>query len=138
MKTGTWELIDLYPGAHIRVKCDSYYHHGIYIGNGEVVQFGLPFEVYSDPKEVRVLRSSLAEFCGKALFIEVYKFSKKELKEKKPDDVIIETALSCVGQGGYSILRNNCEHFANRCVFGVTKSAQIDEIYANVAKMLNL
>ena len=136
--SGTWELIDLYPGAHIRVKCGSYYHHGIYIGDGEVVQFGLPDEVYSNPKEVKVLRSTLAEFCGSAVFIEVYKFTKKELKEKRSDEVIIQTALSCVGDGGYNLLHNNCEHFANKCIFGVNKSSQIDEVYANVAKMLKL
>ena len=138
MKVGKWELTDLYPGAHIRVSCSGYYHHGIYIGDGEVVQFGLPTDVYVDPKEIKVMRSPLADFCGKALFIEVYKYSKKELKEKKSDEEIIKTALSCVGEGGYNILQNNCEHFTNRCIFGFNKSEQIDEIYRQVSNMLKL
>ena len=138
MSNGTWEITPLYPGAHIRVKCDQYFHHGIYIGNNEVVQFGLPYEVYSDPKQVRVLRSPLTDFCEDITTIEVYQFTIEELNEKKPDEKIIEEALSHVGEGGYSIIRNNCEHFANKCVFGVCKSNQIDEVYANVAKMLNL
>ena len=138
MSKGSWELLDLYPGAHIRVKCDFYYHHGIYIGNDEVVQFGRGFEVYKNPSEIKVLRSSIEDFCGDATFVEVYKFSKQELKEKRPDSLIVESAIACVGEGGYNILHNNCEHFANKCVFGVNKSSQIDEIYENVSKMLKL
>lgn len=138
MKTGTWEITDLYPGAHIRIKCQPHYHHGIYIGNDEVIQFGLPYAMYSNLEEVKVLRSPLSEFCDNPSLIEVYQFTEEELKEKRDDLKIIEEAISHVGEGGYSILRNNCEHFANKCVFGVNRSSQIDEVYANVAKMLKL
>ena len=137
MNNGNWELVDLYPGAHIRVKCGNYYHHGIYIGNGEVVQFGLPVETH-ELKDIRVLRSPLTDFSEDFSIIEVYRFTEEELMEKKTDDIIIQNALLHVGEGGYSILKNNCEHFANKCIFGVTKSSQIDEVYANVAKWLKL
>ena len=137
MKKGCWKLIDLYPGAHIRAKVNSFYHHGIYIGNDEVVQFGLPFEMYKNNDEVKVLRSNISEFCGNNDFIEVYVYSKKELKQKYSDEEIIKNALSHVGEGGYNILRNNCEHFANYCVFGVKKSEQIDNVYDDVSKLLN-
>ena len=30
-------MVDPIPGDHIRVKVNGYYHHGIYIGNEEVV-----------------------------------------------------------------------------------------------------
>lgn len=136
MKTGEWKLVDLYPGAHIRVKISNFYHHGIYIGNGEVVQFGYPNNISEDPKDVKVVRSPINEFVGTANFIEVYCFSKAELKKKRNDEDIIKEALSHVGEGGYSILKNNCEHFANRCVFGSGSSSQIDEVYANVEKLL--
>ena len=137
MKSGSWELTDLYPGAHIRVQIGDFYHHGIYIGDGEVVQFGLPFDVYTDPSQVKVLRSPLKDFCSNAVFIEVYHFSKKELKQKLPDEQIVKTALSKVGEGGYSVIANNCEHFANYCVFGKKTSKQIDDIYESVAALLN-
>ena len=126
MKTGEWKLIDLYPGAHIRVKIKNYYHHGIYIGNGRVVQFGHPFNVEQDPKDVKVIESLIEDFVGPADFIEVYQYSKKELKQKNKDEDIIKIALACIGEGGYNILTNNCEHFANRCVFNKSISKQID------------
>ena len=137
MKNGSWELIDLYPGAHIRVKTGSFYHHGIFIGNGEVVQFGLPLDVYRDPSEIRILRSPIQDFCpSETSFIEVYRFSKKELKQKQSDEEIVRTALAHVGEGGYNIFTNNCEHFANFCVFGKKVSAQIDDVCRNVSEML--
>lgn len=136
MHQGEWKLIDLYPGAHIRVKSHAYYHHGIYIGNDEVVQFGYPGNVYQEPKDVRVMRSSIEDFVGEAQFIEVYVFSKAELKKKKDDQEIIKEALSHVGEAGYSILRNNCEHFANRCIYGSGTSDQIDDIADQVDKLL--
>lgn len=130
MKNGEWKLIDLYPGAHIRVKIKNYYHHGIYIGNDEVVQFGHPFNVNEDPKNVLVIRSPIEDFAGPANFIEVYQYSKKELKLKNKDEDIIKIALSHLGEGGYNILENNCEHFANRCVFNKAKSEQV-EVFIN-------
>ena len=130
MKQGEWKLVDLYPGAHIRVKIKNYYHHGIYIGNDEVVQFGHPFNVNEDPKKVLVIRSPIEDFAGPANFIEVYQYSKKELKLKNKDEDIIKIALSHLGEGGYNILENNCEHFANRCVFNKAKSEQV-EVFIN-------
>lgn len=128
MKNGEWKLIDLHPGAHIRVKVKNYYHHGIYIGNDEVVQFGHPFNVNEDPKNVLVIKSPIEDFAGPANFIEVYQYSKKELKLKNKDEDIIKIALSHLGEGGYNILDNNCEHFANRCVFNKSISLQTDSI----------
>ena len=136
MKKGCWKLIDLYPGAHIRIKVNSFYHHAIYIGNGEVVQFGLPFDISNNNKDVKVLRSPLSDFCKPDDFIEVYCYSKKELKQKFKDEEIINNALSHVGEGGYNILKNNCEHFANLCCLGIAKSEQIDSAYQDVDKIL--
>ena len=137
MKKSHWQLADLYAGAHIRVPVGNIHHHGIYIGNGEVVQFGLPMDMYRAANEVKVLRSPIEDFSGGATFVEVYVYDRKEKKQKRKDEQIVEFALSKVGEGGYDLIRNNCEHFANLCVFGVAKSEQIDSVAANVAKLLN-
>lgn len=137
MRKSHWQLVDLYPGAHVRVPVGNIHHHGIYIGNGEVVQFGLPSDVYRAANEVKVLRSPIEDFTGGATFVEVYVYDFKEKRKKRNDKEIVEFALSKVGEGGYDLLRNNCEHFANLCVFGVAKSEQIDSVYANLAKLLN-
>ena len=137
MKNGSWELIDLYPGAHIRVKVGNFYHHGIYIGNGEVVQFGLPFDMAENSSDIRILRSPLSQFTPSANdFIEVYRFSAKVKRKKQSDGKIVQTALAHVGEGGYNIFTNNCEHFATFCVYGEKSSKQIDDAYKNVSELL--
>lgn len=133
----SWQMTEPHKGAHIRVRMSDFYHHGIYIGDDEVVQFGLPSDVYSDASKIRVMRSPLKDFCGTASFFEVYCYSKKEKKLKRADDDIVKTALSKVGEGNYNIINNNCEHFASFCVFGKSSSPQIDQIYSDVAKFLS-
>ena len=44
-------------------------------------------------------------------------FTKKEIKSKNSDEEIIRIALSRLGEGNYDLLKNNCEHFVNECVF---------------------
>ena len=131
-----WELGELYPGAHIRVSMNNFYHHGIYIGNNEVVQFGLPNAINTEAKDVKVLRSPIEDFA-KDGFIEIRRYSKKEQKLKRPDEEIVKVALSKVGEGGYNLIHNNCEHFANFCVFGVKASKQMDDIHKNVLKLFD-
>lgn len=130
-----WELTDLYKGAHIRVKMNNFYHHGIYIGDGMVVQFGMPNNVFEKPENVKVLKSPISSFSSDG-FIEVRIYNKKELKQKRSNDEIVKEALSHVGEGGYNILHNNCEHFANFCVFGKKQSTQMDNVYENVKHLL--
>ena len=132
-----WQLVDLYPGAHVRVPFGSYFHHGIYVGNGEVVQFGLPFDAMRPASDVKVLRSPIEDFVGSASFVEVYVYDRKEKRSKRSDEEIVQFALSKVGEGGYDLLRNNCEHFANLCVFGIAKSQQIEQMQDNIAKLLD-
>ena len=127
MKQGEWKLVDLYVGAHIRVKVKNYYHHAIYIGNGEVVQFGHPFNVSENPQSIKVIRSPIEDFANNETFIEVYQYSKKELKMKNKDEDIVKIALAHLGEDGYDFLRNNCEHFVNRCIFNQSISYQVDK-----------
>ena len=32
-----WDFGELTPGAQVRVRRSGYYHHGIYIGNGQII-----------------------------------------------------------------------------------------------------
>ena len=76
-----WEMKEPYFGAHIRVQVQSIYHHGIYIGNDEVIQFGLPIDMLRPKEEVKVLKSSVEEFLQGG-FLEVRIFDRKERKIK--------------------------------------------------------
>ena len=131
----TWEMKEPYPGAHIRVQMGEIYHHGIYIGNDEVVQFGLPFTGLQHASDVRVIKSHINEFLNNG-FLEVRNFTKKEKKLKNSDEEIVKIALSRLGEGNYDILKNNCEHFANECVFNQKISTQVDAIHEEIRKKL--
>ena len=130
-----WQLIDPYPGAHIRTKMGEIYHHGIYIGNDEVVQFGMPSEFMQNPNNIKVLRSNMKDFL--VGFLEVRVYTKKELKEKRSDEEIVRIALLRVGEGNYNLLKNNCEHFAYECTFGVKKSDQVDSLIKDIQEALS-
>jgi hypothetical protein len=47
-----------------------------------------------------------------------------------PPQETIERARSKLGEQGYNLLLNNCEHFAFWCKTGVAKSTQVDDILA--------
>jgi len=70
-------MIAPYPGAHIRVQIQSIYHHGIYVGEDEVIQFGLPFDMLRPKEEVKVLKSNMEQFLQGG-FLEVRVFDRKE------------------------------------------------------------
>lgn len=132
-----WEMTNPYPGAHIRVQIKSLYHHGIYIGNDEVVQFGLPFDMFRPKEEVKVIKSSINDFLQGG-FLEVRVFTRKEKKQKNDDNKIIEIALSKLGEGGYDIVHNNCEHFVNYCIFNKKESLQVDSVREEIRKKLGI
>ena len=126
-----WKLIEPVKGDHIRVKSNQLYHHGIYLGDEEVVQFGGPFDMFTKPESIVVEKVHIEDFL-KGGFLEVKVFDRKEKKEKKSPDEIVKTALSMLGTGGYDLLRNNCEHFVNYCIFGVKKSSQVDDLHKEI------
>ena len=47
-------------------------------------------------------------------------------RERLPVNETIERAMSKVGQSGYNLFLNNCEHFATWCVTGQRRSGQVD------------
>ena len=130
-----WKMIEPVKGDHIRVKSNQLYHHGIYLGDEEVIQFGGPFDMFQDAKSIVVEKVKIEEFLNGG-FLEVKEFDKKEKKIKRTPEEIIDIALSMIGTGGYDLLRNNCEHFVNYCIFGEKKSSQIDDFRKEIREKL--
>lgn len=119
-----WWPAECKPGDMIRVRLGSIYHYGVFVSDGEVIQFGMPpVPQYATGGEIVVCRSGIDEFsCGN--IVEVAVFDRKEAKIRIPPEKTIEIAESRLGEGGYDLLHNNCEHFAYECVLGVKRSEQ--------------
>ena len=130
-----WEPTLPCRGDIIRIKYKFYYHFGIYIDDSTVVQFGLPEDSVRPAEEVRVLISDIEAFsCGGE--VECAVLSAVEKARRRPADDTCAFALSKVGEGGYNILHNNCEHFVHLCVFGKKSSPEMDLVRKEIRKKL--
>jgi hypothetical protein len=108
---------DLRLGTHLATSRLGYAHHGIYIGDGRVVHYaGFSVLGRSGPVE-EVAVSDFAS--GHPVRIVDHPESKYLAHE------IVRRARSRVGEHDYHLLTNNCEHFCNWCVSGLSYCAQI-------------
>lgn len=123
-----WVVREIKAGDILRVYTGRLYHFGIYIGNEEVIHFAGPsLSELTDAQSAVVRKDPLAHFSmGKQLEVRDYSLSEKLKKHSVKR--ILEEANNSLGIGGYDIIYNNCEHFVNRCVFGIPYSTQIEEL----------
>ncbi|MBQ7907509.1 MAG: lecithin retinol acyltransferase family protein [Clostridia bacterium] len=127
-----WSLREFKPADMVRVKSGSFYHYAICVSDSTVVQFGDSIvDPRVDPNTVQVHEAKIEDFL-KGRFAEVADFDKKELKKKFSNEQIISNAKGRIGEKGYHFLHNNCEHFANECVFGEHSSSQLDALRKDI------
>ena len=115
----------------IRVKHGSIYHYGVFVNDDEIIQFGLApmLRVSLPDSQITVCTTDIATFlCGEPL--EVAELDDSELSRRRNKDETVLFARQKLGTGGYSILYNNCEHFAYECVMGKKYSSQTDDVRA--------
>ncbi len=131
-----WVYREPVPGDMIRVSLGGIYHFGIYVSDDEVIQFGLPptQRVGVRDADVEVMSSDIDTFLAGG-FLEVCDFDRKEKKNNRKPSEIVSYARSKLGTRGYSILYNNCEHFANECVSGVHICRQAEDLRAMFRKI---
>ena len=123
-----WETKNPIFGDHIRVNRGLYSHHGIYASNDCVIHFAPPNNTGEiDHANAQVVVTNLTDFLNGGI-LEVRVFTDEELKVKRTPQDIVNYAFSRMGEKGYNIISNNCEHFANECLFGKKKSNQVDSI----------
>lgn len=123
-----WQPGECHPGEMIRVRIGSIWHYGIFISEEEVIAFGLPpVPAYrSDPMREKVCATDIDVFsCGK--IVETAVFDRTERKKMYTPEEIVLRARARLGQSGYDLIHNNCEHFANECVFGEKRSLQQED-----------
>lgn len=113
----------------IRVNRGLYYHYGIYESDEVVYQFASPKGAEISPETATINTISLEEFL-KGGELEVRDYTEEELKERKKPEEIIEYAKNHLGEMGYDLINNNCEHFANRATFGKSESSQVNNIFS--------
>ncbi|WER49849.1 lecithin retinol acyltransferase family protein [Cupriavidus sp. WKF15] len=109
---------DLAIGAHLVADRLWYTHHGVYAGAGKVVHYaGLSRSLRRGP----VHEVTLAEFAhGHPLWV-----------RQSPGAMFagveaVQRAYSRIGEDRYRLISNNCEHFCMWCLYGESRSEQID------------
>ena len=115
-----WQPGKCKPGDVIRVNLGILHHYGIFVSEEEVIGFGLPPipENRVPQAQVEVLATDIDTFaCGK--IVEVASFDKSERAKKFSAEEIISRARARIGETGYNLIHNNCEHFVNECALGV-------------------
>lgn len=113
----------------IRVNRGFYYHYGIYESDDVVYQFASPKGSEISEETATINTVSLEEFL-KGGILEVRDYTEEELKKKKEPEEIIKYAKDHLGEMGYNLISNNCEHFANRATFGVSESSQVNDVFS--------
>lgn len=117
-------------GDHIRVNRGIYCHHGIYVSDSEVIHFtGTEDDSILDWSKPEVISSDLDYFL-KGDNLEVKEYTDDELKDLYPVDHIVQYARACLGDKGYNLVFNNCEHFANTCTLGRFRSKQVENVFS--------
>jgi hypothetical protein len=108
-------------GDHIYVDRGLYTHHGIDMGDGWVIHFASS----NGTKTSALIQSAAIEdFAGDAeVRVQAYGF-------RFDTNAAVERARSMLGQSGYDLFANNCEHFATWCVTGEHSSAQVERAAA--------
>lgn len=124
-----WEPTACQAGDIVRVRLGSVYHYGILVSEDEVIQFGLPPTAENRAKEgeVKVLATDIDVFaCG--CIVERACLDRSEQRRRIPPSETVARARARLGEGGYNLIHNNCEHFVNECVFGESRCTQEEDV----------
>jgi hypothetical protein len=105
-------------GAHLTSSRRGYTHHGIYVGHGRVVHYSgfSGFWQCGPVEEVSLSRFAVAR---------VVQLVDRDWSPYSPQE-IVRRARSRIGENDYRLLTNNCEHFCNWCLSGISRSAQVE------------
>ncbi|XP_068713003.1 phospholipase A and acyltransferase 2-like [Montipora foliosa] len=134
------KLKDLKPGDHVLVRRkienlhrslktlyfitgEYYFHHGIYIGDDEVTDFGGETKETAKPRTVDILEFMKSSCDGK-----LYRVNEADEKTESGVREILKRALEMVNDPsqwpGYNLFWNNCESFANYLKTGKSYTEQ--------------
>ena len=114
-------------GDHIKVSRGAYDHHGIDVGNGEVIHYS--GEMNAEKKNAVICSVSKAAFAAGGK-VDIVKHDDKCYSR----DETVRRAKKHLGEGlgKYDFLGNNCEHFARWCKTGTKESRQVQRVVKGV------
>jgi hypothetical protein len=110
-------------GAHLSTPRTFYSHHGIYVGNNQVVHYSGFSEFL---KKGPISMTTLEDFAGGQSVVEVTysdALHKGASAAKRAINRFNDQSLS--KDDKHNLLFNNCEHFATWCITGKAKSKQV-------------
>lgn len=118
------EHVGLHVVTKRKIAGVLYWHHGILVGDGSVIHYA----TFQSARPGEVRRVKLRTFAaGEPVFV-------FPSPSDRPD-LILSRAFARLGEKKYSLIDNNCEHFAYYCRTGESRSHQKREV---VGLALNL
>ena len=114
-------------GDMIRTRVRFYHHYGIYVSDDRVIQFGMPDNTGIPNEQIRVMVTDIYTFLNGGS-LEVAEPDREERKAMRPAQQTVALAESRLGETGYDILHNNCEHFVNECAFGEHRCSFLQDV----------
>ena len=110
--------VNLTIGSHLVTERLGYMHHGLYVGAGKVVHYaGLSRSLHRGP----VQEVTLEAFAhGHPIWV------RQSLGARFAGREAVRRAYSRLGEDCYRLISNNCEHFCMWCLYGESRSEQID------------
>lgn len=132
-----WFPDDCQTGDMLRIPVGSFYHYGIYVSDDEVIEFGdAPLGGFGrDESAIRVIAVTVDAFSHGIIPEKAHLDAAERKKAYSPAEIAAR-ARARLGEGGYSLLHNNCEHFVNSCTFGESTCSVADAVREEWMKRL--
>ncbi len=113
--------------SHLVTPRFGYTHHGLYIGNSQVIHYsGFGNEMRGGPVEI----VDIDTFCnGRDYEIQYHNHVQFTPAQ------IVDRAKSKLGESQYNLIFNNCEHFVNWCIDNLGVSRQVNNAGRAVTKV---
>ncbi|MEH8123744.1 lecithin retinol acyltransferase family protein [Aeromonas veronii] len=105
-------------GDHLAIQRLGYSHHGLYVGNGQVIHYQGSFA--NDDQTGQIGLSMLDDF-HRGQPLQVVSHSSRPFS---PEECVAR-AFSRLGEQDYHLLFNNCEHFVLWCIEDRHSSPQV-------------
>jgi hypothetical protein len=104
--------------SHLVTPRRGYTHHGLYVGQGRIIHYaGLAGRFRRGVVE----EVSLEEFAlGRPIGVRTDSMPRFDRED------VVRRARARIGENRYHVLRNNCEHFCEWCLSGVSRSRQVE------------